>query len=160
MSEPRMGRQQQGVVLLWLLFFVAALGVGTAAIGAVWHTAAQREREAELLFVGDQYRRAIESFWHAPLPQGQERRLPVRLEELLEDPRFPHGVRHLRRIYVDPMTGAAKWGMVGGKGEGIRGVYSLSEARPLKSGGFPIAYAAFEEASSYREWVFLADLSR
>jgi len=150
------GPRQGGVVLLWLLFLLAGMGVGMAALGVMWHTAALREKEAELLFVGDQYRRAIESFWNVPLPQGQERRLPVRLEELLEDPRFPHTVRHLRRLYVDPVTGAAEWGLVGGQGAGIRGVYSLSAARPLKTGGFPVAYAAFEGMSSYREWIFLS----
>jgi len=33
------------------------------------------------------------------------------LEELLEDPRFPNTVRHLRKPFADPMTGQAEWGL-------------------------------------------------
>jgi len=32
------------------------MGVALAALGTMWHTASQREKERDLLFVGDQYR--------------------------------------------------------------------------------------------------------
>ncbi|MCU0809097.1 MAG: type II secretion system protein [Candidatus Contendobacter sp.] len=160
MSRPdgACGRRQGGLVLLWLLFLVAGLGVSLAALGTMWHTAAQRQKEAELLFVGDQYRRAIESFWKTS-PQGQER-LPRSLRELLEDPRFPHTIRHLRRLYADPMTGTAEWGLLKSADGGIAGVFSLSRARPLKTGGFPERYRDFANLDSVAEWVFApADVS-
>ncbi len=150
-------RRQGGFTLLWVLFLVASLGIGMAALGTVWHTAAQREKETELLFVGDQYRRAIESFWQAS--PGDQKRLPKKLDELLLDPRFPQTVRHLRRLYRDPMTGAAEWGLVKGANDGIAGVYSLSEASPLKTAGFPQRYAAFAAVPSYRDWTFTSEIN-
>ncbi len=125
-----------------------------AAIGTLWHTAVQREKEAELLFVGDQYRRAIERFLSTPLPAGQVRRLPQSLDELLLDPRFPQTVRHLRRLYPDPMTGEAAWGLLKDAQGGIAGVHSLSSTVPFKTANFPARYTEFAGLGSYREWVF------
>lgn len=146
-----------GFTLLGLLFVIAALGVGMAALGTTWHTAAQREKERELLFAGDQYRRAIQSFWQMPLPQGTPRRLPRGIDELLEDPRFPNTVRHLRRIWRDPMTNDVEWGLQKDPEGGILGVYSLSDREPFKHGGFPATYVQFAEATTYRDWVFRID---
>ncbi|NWG87725.1 MAG: type II secretion system protein [Hydrogenophilaceae bacterium] len=123
-----------------------------AALGTVWHTAVKREKERELLFVGDQYRRAIESFWQAS-PKGQER-LPKNFDELLKDPRFPDTRRHLRRAYRDPITGQVAWGLVKAPDGGIAGVYSLSEAESMKVANFPPGYESFETVPSYRQWVF------
>jgi type II secretory pathway pseudopilin PulG len=142
---------QRGFTLLGLLFLIAGMGVAMAGLGTLWHTAAQREKEKELLFAGDQYRLAITSFWRAS-PKGQER-LPKSFAELLSDARFPNK-RHLRRLYPDPMTGSAEWGVVKGEDGGIVGVYSLSEAAPMKEANFPTQYAGFEGKPSYREWVF------
>jgi type II secretory pathway pseudopilin PulG len=144
--------RQHGFTLLGLLFLVAVMGVGMAALGAMWHTAAQREKERELLFAGDQYRRAIESFWKASR-KGEER-LPKNLDELLEDPRFPNTVRHLRRLYPDPMTGSQEWGMVKGADGGIAGVHSLFDGKPFQRANFPPAYSEFAELPNYRAWVF------
>lgn len=139
--------------MLWLLFLVAGLGVGMAALGTLWHTAVQREKEAELLFIGDQYRRAIEHFLNTP-PPGQPPRLPQSLDELLLDPRFPETVRHLRRLYPDPMTGTETWGQIKGPEGGISGMHSLSESKPLKTTGFPERYADFAGSNQYRDWKF------
>lgn len=154
------GTAQAGFTFLGLLFLLAGLGVALAAVGTVWSTAAQREKEQDLLFIGDQYRRAIESFWKIPLPIGTPRRLPKNFDELLLDPRFPNTVRHLRRVWRDPLTGTAEWGLVKEGDGGFSGVYSLSDKRPLKSGNFAPEYADFQEASSYRGWVFRFDLEK
>ncbi len=146
---------QTGFTLLGLLFLVAGLGVGMAALGTLWHTASQREKEKELLFVGSQYRQAIESFWNRS--PGEPRRLPKNLDELLVDPRFPNTVRHLRRIYRDPMAPNAEWGLVREADGGISGVYSLSEAKPFKRANFAGGAEAFQEAASYRDWLFRFD---
>lgn len=155
-----LGKRQGGFTLLGLLFLVAGLGVAMAALGTMWHSAAQREKERDLLFVGDQYRRAIESFWTVPLPVGTPRRLPKNFAELLVDPRFPQTVRHLRRVYRDPMTTSGEWGLLNGPDGGIAGVFSLSESTPFKHKNFPLAYAQFEEAQSYRDWVFRFDVEK
>ncbi len=153
-------KRQQGFTLLGLLFLVAGLGVAMAALGTVWHTAAQREKERELLFIGNQYRQAIETFWKMPLPVGTVRRLPKNFNELLSDSRFPTTVRHLRRIYRDPMTGEPEWGLVKEPDGGISGVYSQSTDQPFKIAGFPAVYAHFEEAKNYRDWVFRFDVAQ
>lgn len=144
---------ERGFTLIGLLFLVAGLGVAMSVLGTVWHTAAQREKEKELLFIGEEYRHAIADFWRAS-PSGQPR-LPKEFAELLLDPRFPNTVRHLRRLYADPMTGGKDWGVVKDEAGGITGVYSLSERKPLKQAGFPLGQAAFEQAETYKQWLFL-----
>jgi len=159
-SRTPTGRREDGFTLLGLLFLVAGLGVAMAALGTVWHTVAQREKERDLLFAGDQYRHAVESFWNVPLPAGSPRRLPKNFAELLLDPRFPQPVRHLRRLYRDPMTGGDEWGLLKGPDGGIAGIYSLSDGKPFKRANFPPAYASFDEAQSYRDWVFRFDVEK
>ncbi len=144
--------RQGGFTLLALLLMLAGLGVALAAAGTLWSTHAQREREAELLFVGDQYRNAIASF-HQMTP-GTVKKYPPSLEALLEDPRFPNPVRHLRRLYPDPITGKAEWGLVRGQDGGIQGIYSLSELAPLKRANFPPRHQEFEGKERYADWVF------
>ncbi|MFP5410786.1 MAG: type II secretion system protein [Gammaproteobacteria bacterium] len=153
------GSGERGFSLIGLLFVVAGLGVGMAALGTMWHTAAQREKERDLLFVGDQYARAIESFWNIPLPVGTPRRLPKTVAELLTDPRFPDTVRHLRRAWPDPMTGG-EWVLLKGGDGGITGVASASEATPFKRANFPLRYAGFESAQRYRDWEFGFDAEK
>lgn len=144
---------QGGFTLLALLFVIAGLGVALAALGTAWETALRREKEAELLFVGDQYRRALESY-HQASP-GQDKHYPTRLKDLLADPRFPNTVRHLRRLYRDPLGGSEEWGLVK-DGEEIVAIHSLSTDPPLKTEGFPKTYEAFNGAGAYRDWVFTA----
>lgn len=146
----------RGFGYVGLLILVAMLGIALAATGEIWHTAMQREREQELLFVGGEFRRAIERF-HANTP-GQARRHPLSLEELLRDPRHPGIRRYLRKIYLDPMTGSADWGLVTGPNGEIYGVYSRSEAAPLKQAGFRLVEREFEGRTKYSEWVFMPPL--
>jgi hypothetical protein len=61
---------------------------------------------------------------------GTAKRYPARLGDLLEDRRFLSRQRYLRRIYVDPMTGKAEWGLVQAPQGGVMGVYSLAEGKP------------------------------
>ncbi len=144
-------RRQVGFTLLAMLFLVAALGVGLAALGTVWETALRREKEAELLFVGDQYRLALESYYRST--PGQTKHYPRALEDLLSDPRFPNTVRHLRRLYRDPLSNSADWGLVR-QGAEITGIHSLSTDKPMKSDGFILTYESFANAVTYRDWVF------
>lgn len=145
---------QRGFTYIGLLLALALAGVALAAAGTLWSTETQREREADLLFVGDQFRRAITAYYET-VPAGQTRRFPQKLEDLLLDKRWPTTRRHLRRLYVDPITGAREWGLVRGPGETITGVYSLSSAAPLKHAKFPNDYVQFAAAKAYNEWRFV-----
>ena len=147
-ARPR----QRGVVLLTFLIALTLLGIGLMNAANVWTLARQREREQELLFVGEQYRQAIRRYYSAA-PGGAQRGYPTSLELLLEDDRYPIPVRHLRRAYPDPITGKAEWGLLKA-GDRILGVYSLSEGAPLKQAGFMREHEAFKDAASYKDWVF------
>ena len=151
-SIPAQRPRQAGFTYVGLLIAVAVLGVGLAATGQVWRTAAAREKERELLFIGNQYRTAIANYY-AGTPAGQIR-YPRSLENLLEDHRMPVVRRYLRRVYPDPITGNDKWGIVPASDGGIAGVFSLSEQRPLKIAGFTAADAKFEDAERYSDWKF------
>lgn len=145
---------QGGFTLLGLLFLLAVLGISLAVVGTLWSTVAKRDKERELLYIGNAYRQAIQSYWETPLPAGTVRRLPRELNELLLDARFPYPVRHLRRIYRDPMTGKPEWGLAKDPDGGIYGVHSLSMDQPMKTAGFSAENANLEGKTSYQDWVF------
>ena len=155
MRSGKAAPRQHGFGYLLVLFAVAALGLMLAGAGQVWHTTAQREREAELLFIGNQFRRAITSYVESS--PAAARQYPARLEDLLDDKRSGVSKRHLRRIYADPMTGAAQWGLVQASGR-ISGVHSLAQGQPLKT-SFETRDAAFADATGYDQWVFSFDPS-
>jgi type II secretory pathway pseudopilin PulG len=142
---------QQGFTLLGLLFLIAVLGVALAVLGTLWHSVNLREKEAELLFIGDQYRRALLSYYqHTP---GDEKNYPRQLTDLLLDPRFPQPVRHLRRLYSDPISRAA-WQVLRNEAGEIIGIHSASTAMPRKIAGFPPQYTDFAGVNRYADWVF------
>ena len=58
-------RAAQGYGYLVLLFTIAFIGGALGVAGEIWHTQAQREREVQLIWIGHQYRRAIEAYWRA-----------------------------------------------------------------------------------------------
>jgi type II secretory pathway pseudopilin PulG len=147
-------RCQRGFTYIAVLLLIALQTAVVVAVGTVWHTAQKREKERELLFVGDQFRTAIRSY--ALSGPGVAGQLPRSLDDLLRDPRFPGVKRHLRKIFVDPMTRSAEWGLVRTPdGNGIIGVYSLSEEAPLKTANFGPGYIEFEGAVSYSKWKFV-----
>jgi type II secretory pathway pseudopilin PulG len=149
-----MRTSEAGYTFLALLFLLAVLSVSMAALGTLWQTHAQRGKEAELLFVGDQYRRALDSY-HRMTP-GTAKHYPPSLDLLLRDERFPNLVRHIRRLYPDPLTGNREWGLLRDAEGGIVGVHSLATATPMKTAGFAAHYEHFARAARYADWVFRA----
>ncbi|WP_079434036.1 type II secretion system protein [Zoogloea sp. LCSB751] len=146
--------RQRGVTYLLMLFAVAALGFGLAHFGGLWATAAQRGREAELLFIGGEFARALASY-QAALPDDPAPG-PATLDALLIDPRVPFVRRHLRRVYRDPMTGAADWVLERQDGR-IVGLRSRSEREVLRSDGLPEWVSSSGVAAAglrYRDWLF------
>jgi type II secretory pathway pseudopilin PulG len=147
--------RQSGFTYLSLIILVAIIGIAAAAtlkMGAV----IQRSRaEQQLLDIGAAYSDALKSYADAT-PAGMPPQ-PPSLQDLLRDPRFPGVRRHLRRIYVDPMTGSAEWGIVYlGDKAGVLAVYSLSNARPVKIGNFPPRFATLAGKQKISEWRFTA----
>ena len=143
---------QRGFTYLGLLLIIGVMGAGLAAFGQLYSHAAQREKERELLFVGEQFRQAIAGYYNKS-PGAKV--YPKKLEDLLEDQRFPMPQRHLRKLYRDPIAGSTEWGLVEAPGgAGIMGVHSLSEETPVKSGNFSARVQAFEGAEHYTKWTF------
>jgi type II secretory pathway pseudopilin PulG len=130
------------------------MGVALAAAGEVWHVSAQREKEQELLFVGNQFRQAIKAYYEHTPPQAAQR-YPASLGDLLQDPRYPSVQRYLRRIYADPVNGGTEWGLVKGAGGEIMGVHSLSTSESLKKANFSVQDKVFENKAIYADWVFM-----
>ncbi|HWI36525.1 MAG TPA: type II secretion system protein [Burkholderiales bacterium] len=142
---------EAGFTYLGVMILVMIMGMGLAAFGTIYSQTAQRDKETELLFVGEQFRQAIASYYKTG-PGGQ---YPKKLEDLVEDKRFPMPVRHLRRIYADPITGSSDWGIVETPDKaGIMGVFSRSEEKPIKSGNFS-PKQEFDDAENYTKWTFV-----
>jgi type II secretory pathway pseudopilin PulG len=142
-------RSEAGFTYVGLLAVILLIGILLAAAGEVTATAAQRDREAQLLWVGHQYRTAIGRYWN------QRRGYPQKLEDLLGSTAdTPIKVHYLRQLYPDPMTNTADWVLVPAPSGGIMGVASSSKKVPLKTAGFDPIEKNFEEATSYADWQF------
>ena len=94
-AESRCPCAERGYAMAGLLVAIAVMGVLMSAALPVWRTYMQREKEAELVFRGQQYMRAID-LYQRRFPGAY----PTDLEALVEG-------RFLRRLYLDPMTGGS-----------------------------------------------------
>jgi type II secretory pathway pseudopilin PulG len=144
--------RQHGFSYLLVIFMVSIIAMMLLAGRAVEMTEQQRDRERELLFIGRQFQAALASYAQSGGGSGLAA-YPISLDDLLEDKRYPMVKRHLRKIFVDPMTNSQDWGlqMVG---ERIVGIYSRSQTKPLKQAGFDPDLVGFAGASKYSDWVF------
>lgn len=140
MLMPTGSHKQAGFTYIGLLIAVAFFGLGSVGAARLLASTQRAEREAELLFIGHQFRQAIRSYVQSGPKAGQ---YPSTLEDLLQDSRYSTVRRHLRRIFVDPITGQANWGLVNAPEGGIRGVYSLSDREPQKRANFDAEDADF-----------------
>jgi len=135
---------------------VALIGVAASAAVTLGAAMARRDAEQQLLAIGVEFQQALRSYAGVPvgavMPTGG--RGPRSLEDLLKDPRVPGIRRHLRKLYADPLTGRNEWGVVTDSQGFIAGVYSLSQGKPIQQSGFTSQEAAFEEATTYHDWVF------
>jgi len=141
-----------GFTYIGLLIFIAISGIALAGVGIVWHQDAQREREKELLFIGEEFRNAIGSYYESS--PSVPKQFPQKLEQLLLDDRFPTTKRHLRKLYKDPISQSKTWGLEIEQGH-IIGLYSLSVQKPIKKYGFPPQDDGFGQADRYTQWKFI-----
>ena len=156
----RIGRSacaERGFIYIALLIGLAIISIGLAAVADVWTQSRQREKEEELLFTGQQIRQAISHFYlRSP---AAARRFPMALDELVNDTRSPDKPEHhLRKRYLDPLTGNDQWGEVRLPGGQLVGVYSLSAGTPIKSTGFALRDKDFADKDRYDEWIFRSAL--
>ena len=102
-----------------LLVTLAVMGVMLTVLLPAWSTQAKREKEAELVFRGEQYARAIRLFG-----QRFPNALPPTVDVLVEQ-------KFLRKKYLDPMTGEDF--VYVGPGAALPG----SAAQPVTGGAAP-----------------------
>ncbi len=144
---------QRGLAYLWLLFLLTLITLGIGRSLDWYSTVNQRQKERQLLWVGQQYVQAIRSYYQSS--PGTQKRYPPTLEDLLEDKRFVTMRRHLRRLYRDPMTGQPGWTLIMAPEGGVMGVASPSARETWKQSGFPAMLAALAGKQRYNEWQFV-----
>jgi type II secretory pathway pseudopilin PulG len=103
---------EAGYTLAMFVMVIAVMAIMMAAAVEIASFQMQREKEAELIFRGQQYVEGIRLY------RQKYGRFPMRMKELWEaNPRV------LRRKWIDPITGSEKWGLVfaGEGGQQVRG---------------------------------------
>jgi type II secretory pathway pseudopilin PulG len=152
-SCVRYHRRAAGFTYVSLVILVAILGL-VAATSVKLGGMLQRSRaELALLDIGAEFSNALQSYADAT-PAGKPTQ-PPSLKDLLKDPRFPTVRRHLRKIYIDPVTGKAEWGIVYLANQvGVVAIYSLSQDKPVKIGNFPVRFQAFDSKAHISDWKF------
>lgn len=149
-ERPRRGTER-GFTYLVLLFVLAMGAAGLGALATQWQAAAQREREAELLFRGQQFVQALGRF-AAATPAGQPR-APRSLDDLLDDRRVTPAAQHLRRLYADPFTGQPDWRLLRDAQGGIVGLHSRATQRAWRRHDLPVPMPARQPAT-VGDWQF------
>lgn len=141
-----------GFTFLWVLLLVALMGLGLTMGVEIYTTSAQRDKEKELLAIGRQFRTAIGRYYEMQIVNGKHE-YPASLDDLLLDNRMPGIRRHLRKVFVDPMTGKPEWGMLRTGGR-IVGMHSLSGRTPIKQDHFEADDIGLRAKEKYSDWVF------
>jgi type II secretory pathway pseudopilin PulG len=151
-GEPMRARasRQAGFTYLGLMAAIVILGIFLTVASRVWSFSEQRDKEAQLLWVGHQFRMAIGNYYIF------DHRYPLTLQVLLQDDGSPVPLHHLRQLYADPMTGKADWKLImDPSGQAIIGVASSSKATPIKRKGFELVDAVFADKDCYCDWQFI-----
>ena len=139
-----------GFTYMTVLILIAVTGVALIGVSRSWRTIVQRDKEAELLFRGDQIRKAIKSYC-----TSGDNQYPRALSDLLKDPRSRTIKRHLRKVYPDPFSKDGKWTLIQDEQGYIIGVHSGSTARPLKVDNFSSENKSFRKKKKYSDWKFV-----
>lgn len=144
---------QRGLAYLLLLVALAAIGTAAAYSVSQGVAASRRQAELDLLAIGAEFEHAFHS--HRGSKAGGASAGPREIEDLLLDKRVA-GLRHLRKIYVDPLTGRQEWGVLRHPDGSIMGLYSMAPGVPIKRSGFASHRATFEDVQQYSQWIFRA----
>ena len=139
--------KKEGFTLFMVLASIVISGILISVGVMQWKVIVKRDKEAELLFRGEQIQRAIIAYFNKP----GAKKYPSSLNELVSD--GFHRKAYLRRIYKDPMTNRDF--EVLGFNNVVVGVRSTSTDIPLKTKNFPRGLECFENASTYQDWVFI-----
>jgi hypothetical protein len=129
-----------------MLIIVAAMAFGAMRLDLAQSYRLKRDKEAELLFRGLAYKRAIKAYY------SKNSRYPRQLKELADD-RDSSKPRFMRQLYKDPVTGGDFKLVLGSEGS-IMGVVSASKDTPFKKVDFHKDLEDFGNAKTYGDWKF------
>ena len=115
-QHARLDSANAGFAMVALLVSLSVMGLMMSIMLPVWSHAAKREREAELIFRGEQYRRAIELYQREVAGA-----FPPDLETLVAQ-------RFLRKLYTDPMIEDGEFQVI------YQNQYTQTEGNPVTSG--------------------------
>ena len=147
-------RACRGYALMAALLALVVVSMAAAvAIGRA-RTDALRDKEAQLLWVGGQFRAALRSY-HDVNPAGGAQQYPRTLEDLVDDRRGASVRRHLRRVYADPFTGRDDW-VLEMDAERIVGLHSSDGGLVLRRANLGPGNDAYAAAATHAQWRFLA----
>lgn len=152
-TNTRPVRTEGGFTFIALLVAMLLLSLATQGVMTSVSQQAQRERESDLLRIGQTYAQAIGAYYEGS--PGVVKQWPTSLEDLLEDTRLVTINRHLREIYPDPITRSANWGLIRNQDGGITGVHSQSEGKPIRAGRVDLGSVVLRPASRYVDWQFV-----
>jgi type II secretory pathway pseudopilin PulG len=153
-----------GFTYLAAMFLVMIMGIMLGIAGQSWVHVMKREREQELIYRGSQIVQAIKR-WRKPTNPPHPIIPLYDLEHLLKDPRSFANVKHLRKLYKDPITGK-DWVLIKDPQRGITGVASSSQEVPLRQSNFQNLcspsdeylvkmFRTFEGKTKYSDWQFV-----
>ena len=91
-SHPSWRASERGIAMVALLVSLSVMGIMLSVAMPAWQTASRREKEAELVFRGEQYARAIGQF-----QRKYGNTSPPTVDVLVTE-------RFLRKKYIDPIT--------------------------------------------------------
>jgi type II secretory pathway pseudopilin PulG len=110
-----------GYIMVVLLIGIAVSAVWMGALLPAWRQQTVRQKEAELIFRGEEYARAIALYW-----RKNNQTLPPSFDVLVSQ-------RYLRKKYLDPMTNR-EFLAVGGVGPGSTSPSPLPSPSPSAGG--------------------------
>src|SRR5687768_12130665 len=117
-------RGDRGYAMAALIVAMSVMAIMMSIALPVWRTAAQREREAELIFRGEQYARAVELY-----QRKYAGAFPPSLDVLLNE-------KMLRERYTDPMSEDGEFQLLyAGQDAGQAGVVGRQGAPAGRAGG-------------------------
>jgi len=149
---------QRGYSFVAVLALLALCMLGLSIAGPMWSQQVRREREQELLRIGNLYAQAIADYYHSS--PGSLKQYPQRLEQLLVDTRYVGMRRYLRTLYPDPVNPGQPWGLVLDAQQRIVGVYSRSEQAPVAEGPLQLQATELAAARRYADWKFVARMPK
>src|SRR5258705_5704677 len=117
-------RGQQGYAMVALIVAMSIMAIMMSVAMPTWRQMAEREKEAELVFRGQQYARAIGLFQKKSGPGV----LPPSIDALVEG-------HYLRKKYKDPITGGDFDVLLAGGTTGAPGTPGASTANPTQPSG-------------------------